>query len=459
MVNTCCVPGCNSGYKSNKAEAKPSLFRFPTDLSLRNKWVAAIPRKNWNVTENHRVCMKHFHADDFQIESSDNKMRRRNKRETSQLRRKRLKSTAVPKIFPGLPEYLSAPPIPERGTTSTASGRIEKENARIEQQNEEFLAADEIQDFSALQKELSQIKLPSGFINKTEEKQIVFYLIEEANNCSDAPKLLASVVIEDNLTISAYVSSVRLPQSTYQHLLHGQYIKSISCLSNLLAHCKSLADKSTANSGNFIDLAVCALQNYILVQTNKSETIANIALLNFIIEQLQLLFKPKEGRRYTTTLITMAFLWQLTSTSLYKKLRTVFILPSMSRLRYYSSGLSVESGLLDLSYLKERIKDLSEHERMVTLQIDEVYTAKRIEYNNGAFVGITEEGATAKTVLTFMIQSSCSKYTDVVCLVPVDKLDTNLLRSWFNKVMLALHDLVFVVAVSVDNHVCNRYDF
>ena len=279
---------------------------------------------------------------------------------------------------------------------------------------------------------------------------------DNAHDCG-APKLLASVVVGCDLTISAYIASVRLSQSSYQHLLHGKCINSFSALSNLLAHCKSLVDKSTCTSDSYIDLAVRALHDYILVQRRNGKMVANVAVLNFIIEQLQLLFKPKEGRRYSATLITMAFLWQLTSTALYKKLKAVFILPSISRLRFYSRGLSVESGLLDLSYLKERIQDLNEQERIVTLQTDEVYPAKRIEYNNGAFVGVTEEGTPAKTVLTFMIQSSCSKYSDVVYNVPVDKLDTNLLRSWFDKVMLALYDLVFVVAVSVDNHVCNRY--
>jgi len=71
-------------------------------------------------------------------------------------------------------------------------------------------------------------------------------------------------------------------------------------------------------------------------------------------------------------------------------------------------------------------------------------------------VGITEDGIPAKTVLSFMVQSSCSKYQDMVCLVPIDRLDTKTLHVWFNKVMLALHDLLTIIAVSVDNHVCNR---
>jgi len=93
----------------------------------------------------------------------------------------------------------------------------------------------------------------------------------------------------------------------------------------------------------------------------------------------------------------------------------------------------VESGKLDVLYLHKQITDLTDHERIVTLMIDEVYAARRIEYSNGAFVGITEDGVPAKTVLSFMVQSSCSKYQGMVCLVPIDRLDTKTLQFWFSR--------------------------
>ena len=188
-----------------------------------------------------------------------------------------------------------------------------------------------------------------------------------------------------------------------------------------------MADKSIYHNTIFIDLAIASLKNYIEAKNNHSDVILHLALLLFIIEELQLLFKPKEGRRYSTTMITAAFLWQLTSSSLYKKLKGVFILPSMRLLRAYSSGLAVKSGSLDISYLNQRLADLTKQEKLMTLMIDEAYTARRIEYRNRAFIKITEDGIPAKTVLTFMIQSSFCKYQDVVCLVPVDKLDTKTL--------------------------------
>ena len=99
---------------------------------------------------------------------------------------------------------------------------------------------------------------------------------------------------------------------------------------------------------------------------------------------------------------------------------------------------------------------MTDKERMVTLLIDEVYTAQRIEYDNGSFVGLTDDGKPAKTILTFIFQFLCSMYKDVVCLIPVSQLDTQFLQKWFEKVMVALDKLLFMVAVSVDNHICNR---
>ena len=109
-----------------------------------------------------------------------------------------------------------------------------------------------------------------------------------------------------------------------------------------------------------------------------------------------------------------------------------------------------------MSYLKKRTAQLQIKDRLVTVMIDEVYTAKQIEYSNSTFVAFNEEGQPAKTVLTFMVQSTCPKFKDVVCLVPVRKLDSTKLRYWFDKAMEALHDILNVMAVSVDVYVCNR---
>ena len=108
--------------------------------------------------------------------------------------------------------------------------------------------------------------------------------------------------------------------------------------------------------------------------------------------------------------------------------------------------------------MKSRTVTLNDAERVVILIIDEVCTAQRVEYGNGTFIGETEEGKPAKTVLMFMVQSTKGKYKDAVALIPVNQLDTKLLHTWFNHVLHALNDILMVIGVSVDNHVYNRYN-
>ena len=60
MVNTCCMPACNSGYRSNKNGKKAPLFQFSVNSELCDKWYRAIPRKNWKVSKPHKVCANTF---------------------------------------------------------------------------------------------------------------------------------------------------------------------------------------------------------------------------------------------------------------------------------------------------------------------------------------------------------------------------------------------------------------
>ena len=127
----------------------------------------------------------------------------------------------------------------------------------------------------------------------------------------------------------------------------------------------------------------------------------------------------------------------MTSPKLYSHLRNLFLLPSDRLLRQLSSSITVKADHVDLRYLKRRVESLS-NEKICMLLIDEIYTAKRIEYSNGCFYGITENGEKTKTVLVFMLQSLQCKYRDVVKLVPTDLLTVSFLHKHFETVMEAI---------------------
>ena len=102
MGKKCCVPGCKSGYDSNKSESKNiSSFFFPTDPDLRNEWISKIPRVDWQPTHNSTVCSLHFKENDFQTETRDKNVSRNPK--SRPLQQRKLLPDAVPSIFSTFP--------------------------------------------------------------------------------------------------------------------------------------------------------------------------------------------------------------------------------------------------------------------------------------------------------------------------------------------------------------------
>lgn len=61
MSSTCCVVYCTSGYKSNPKNF--SLFQFPKNEILRDKWEKFIPRANLVVNPKTVIFEKNFTKD------------------------------------------------------------------------------------------------------------------------------------------------------------------------------------------------------------------------------------------------------------------------------------------------------------------------------------------------------------------------------------------------------------
>lgn len=62
MPRTCCVVGCQTGYKSNH-NTNVSTFSFPKDEGMRKKWINSIPRKDLVISKYSAVCADHFTND------------------------------------------------------------------------------------------------------------------------------------------------------------------------------------------------------------------------------------------------------------------------------------------------------------------------------------------------------------------------------------------------------------
>ena len=124
----CIAPGYRTGYTAESNHIKISVYRFPVEKELRQRWIQRVPRPNWIPTKNSVLYENHFLASDFQVERDDNTRGRGNKRGI--LKRKFLRPDAVPSIWPNLPKYLSKELTIPRVTNARSESRKILEKAR-----------------------------------------------------------------------------------------------------------------------------------------------------------------------------------------------------------------------------------------------------------------------------------------------------------------------------------------
>ena len=131
--------GCYSMKKDGKST---SFYHFPLDnQELLDRWLKAIPRKNFQPTKHSLICSINFCQEDIMIIREDSSPRRH---KSELLMRPRLRTDAIPMIFPGLPKYLSAKPnIKRTGNASTAS-RFQNMEARLIENIQAFFNADKV---------------------------------------------------------------------------------------------------------------------------------------------------------------------------------------------------------------------------------------------------------------------------------------------------------------------------
>ena len=184
--------------------------------------------------------------------------------------------------------------------------------------------------------------------------------------------------------------------------------------------------------------------------------------LNFILEQLKLLFITKKQRRYSVEMLVMSYIMHATSSKAYERLcqEQIIILPSVKTLRKITMNLDQRTGLDDSDYLNIRFSKLNFFDRNVLLMIDEIYLSKRVESSGGQVFGLTESCAVAATALCFMIKSLSSGYQDMVGIYPIKNLKAETQKACFDKVMLLVHEIGFnVIGICVDNASANRKFF
>lgn len=453
MVNKCAAPGCTTGY-NNKKPSGVSLHKFPSSPRLQARWIAAIHRDDFAPGASARICSLHFHDDDFIRVRKDTNTRRLRSL-SSGLTKIYLKKTAIPSVFPNLPSYLSSPPAPQREEAPTSTKRLEMENQRIEENIQQMESDDCVENLSNLKDMFHACEKKPGHFAiypSDDERRLLF----TNGALIDSEFVMRSyVIVHSDLNFVAFKNGVRCEEQEYQsHMQFSRQVLKFSDFLNLLAFLNSDVTMCP------IRYAVSLLEDYL---QNMEEDEINARKLSFITEQLSLILKKPQNRRYSKNMILTAIILQSHSTACYESLlkADILTLPSVSSIRRICHGFQTETSQQMKSYLMSRRKNLNEFESTVVLIFDEMYVFETIDYSSNAFYGLaTNKNAPASTILTFMVKSLAGKYCDVVGMFPIHGFNVEILNDVFRKVMQLVLEVGFdcVCCVS-DNHPINRSFF
>ena len=210
---TCCAPNCKSG--TSECTEKVAFHRFPEHM--RDTWLAKIPRKNWKIPKEPRLCEKHFSAECFKVEKADTKNPWRVLKKGSELKKKCLKPDAIPTIWPDCPDHLTkSNPTPRRSKNSTgARTSMAKELTFniISSESPEHAQLTSIEDFD---KNLDTGKIPSSisFLCKGTRRIFLDMSYEQ-----DRPVTNFSIVVDENLHTSIVVGGVLVRQNELVSIL------------------------------------------------------------------------------------------------------------------------------------------------------------------------------------------------------------------------------------------------
>ncbi|KAF8773028.1 hypothetical protein HNY73_015723 [Argiope bruennichi] len=122
MPYKCSVLACRGNYDE---ENKVAVFGYPIDEALKEKWLHAIPRKNFTITKNSKVCERQF-KDGEVLYRTTFYNERTGETLSSPLKKPRRKENAVSSIFPGCPTYLSSSTSSIRESPSKRRKRFEQ---------------------------------------------------------------------------------------------------------------------------------------------------------------------------------------------------------------------------------------------------------------------------------------------------------------------------------------------
>lgn len=408
-----------------------------------------------------QVCEHHFLESDF-VDSTSYTDSMTGKVIEVPLKLRRLKPSAIPSVFPNCPAYLSRQETSARESPEEKRARVDAEALQeairlSEQSHEAEEKKNAIATFEDLLTAVGDLSLTDFWTKVVTQQQVLFL------NFSDqgAPVVHRAVTVASDLSLAVYVGEMRL-----QNLGSSVLPMTISDLRVLHKVLCDVEDVTKDSTNNELQLEILLKRVVALLEQLSSSALPHewqVQVVKFVTQQLQVLLT--KASTYPADFLVFCSLVYTISPHAYRFIRSTakLKLPHPQTIRricasYRASPSREQQEDSFLSYARRLASTLKDHERFVTLMMDEIHLQASFQYKGGYVTGAaTNNENAAKTAYVFMIQSLLSSNKDVVHILPVAQIEAKQLHEFLDLLIRHLEDIgIRVVAVVSDNNSINR---
>ena len=237
------------------------------------------------------MCSLHSEESDFETDFKDSNVTRVADRMCQTRQKRTLVKHALPTIFPNLPKHLNKKKPEQRTTKTSVTERLQNEQNRIQESNNEFLASSNLSSFNEVLDKLKDEVLPhgAGVLQSSEENITLGSLVQDSEG---KPFILYSMIICSDLTFSLFVGKSKISNSRVKHLEKSAHVQDACTIANILSFLKMVAEKQEYSADVVANL-LTELEDQILLNDDEDTQ----KKMQFALEQLQLAQKSKKGRR------------------------------------------------------------------------------------------------------------------------------------------------------------------
>ena len=390
MPNKCAVAGCKTGYLT--ASTKP-MFKFPSDSSLREKWIQFLQRQDYSPSSNSSICIDHF-EEKYLIRHPN---------------RVRLNTSLypIPTIHPSsTPQSQAVIPKPCRKPPTE----------RIFQPDELPLFSDmfSVGSLNDVVTYLHTAEEYKGFTFVVTEVSITAYLLYINSGIATIKECIH---IDSDLHVQLSYEGVPLPLPAYICKQSGK-LHSLDLLTNLPSYCRN---------------ATCSYDVGVI------KKLVNVSY-----------YSPKGRPKYSSDVLKFALMLRYISHSAYQFLSNFLPLPSEPLLRKLKSRSVITSDALCL------LRDNGLIGNDIVLLLDEMYLQPQVQFTGTTLIGCDDNLKVYKSILTFMVVSLKRCVPFVLKAIPLVKLSHILVRDMIISCIISLTESNFQLrAVISDNHSTN----